>query len=129
MHAVIHHTLFFRLNQECWRVVVVDTSQHLLTGKDTFPYPVICRATHAQAGLIGIKTQVTTIALATVRQHVHRKRQRPPASRPDGIAFPNALMALSPVENMAYHPVRKAHDDAIHRRGERNGVALVSVAL
>lgn len=129
MHAVIHHTLFFSLNQKCRRIIFTNTSKHLFTGKDPFPHPVICRATDAQARFIGIKTQVTAITLPAMGQYVEGKRQRAPAPCPDGIPFTNALMALSPVENMAHHPVRKTHDDAIHRRGERNGITLVVIAL
>lgn len=29
MHAVIHHTLFFSLNQECRRVIITNTRQNL----------------------------------------------------------------------------------------------------
>jgi hypothetical protein len=38
-------------------------------------------------------------------------------------------MALSPVENMTYHPVRKTHHDAKHGRAERNGITLMRMAL
>ena len=32
MHAVIHHTLFFRLNQKRRRIIITYARQHLLTG-------------------------------------------------------------------------------------------------
>lgn len=40
MHAVIHHTLFFRTDQERRRVIIAYARQHLLTGMNTFPHPV-----------------------------------------------------------------------------------------
>ena len=75
------------------------------------------------------QTQVAAIALAAVRQYVDRKGQRAPAAGTEGILFTNALMALSPIENMAHHPVRQAHNDAEHRRTERHRVAMLVVAL
>lgn len=82
-----------------------------------------------QLRLIGVKTQVATIALTAVRQYVDRKGQRPPAAGTEGILFTNALMALSPIENVAHHPVRQAHNNAEHRRAERHRVAMLVVAL
>ena len=38
-------------------------------------------------------------------------------------------MALSPVENMAHHPVRQPNDNPEHRRAERNRIAMRLVAL
>ncbi len=129
VHAVIHHTLFFCLDQQRRRIITTNPCQNLFTGKNALPYPMIRWATYAQARFIGIKTQVTTIPLPAMGQHVQSKRQCAPAPRPDGVPFTNALMALSPVKDMAHHPVRKTHDDAIHRRGERNGIALVLITL
>lgn len=34
MHAVIHHTLFFRLDQKRRRVIIAYARQHLLTGQN-----------------------------------------------------------------------------------------------
>ena len=66
VHAVIHHTLFFRLDQQRWRVIIAHACQHLLTGQNTFPHPVPGRAADAQAWFIGIKAQVAAITLPTV---------------------------------------------------------------
>ena len=87
------------------------------------------RTADLQPRLIGIEAQVATIALPTVRQHVNGKRQRPPAPGADGILFANALMALSPVENMAHHPVRQPNDNPEHRREERYCIAMRPVTL
>ena len=66
MHAVIHHTLFFRLDQERRRVIIAYARQHLLTGMNTFPHPVPGGAADPQTRFIGIKTQVAAITLPTV---------------------------------------------------------------
>ena len=66
MHAVIHHTLFFRLDQKRRRVIIAYARQHLLTGQNPLPHPVPGRAADAQARFIGIKAQVAAITLPAV---------------------------------------------------------------
>ncbi len=58
MHAVIHHTLFFRLDQERRRVIIAYACQHLFTGMNTFPHPVPGGAADPQTRFIGIKRRL-----------------------------------------------------------------------
>ncbi len=66
MHAVIHHTLFFSLNQECRRVIITYARQNLLPGMYPLPHPVPGGAANAQARLIGIEAQVAAITLTAM---------------------------------------------------------------
>ena len=55
VHAVIHYTFFFSLNQQRRRRIIPSASQNLLTSQNPFAYPVIGGTTNAQPRLISIE--------------------------------------------------------------------------